>query len=222
MSFSTWLRSWRSALPRTGRPLLLELLEERSVLAAPSFAASTDFSTDYYSPRSVAVGDFNGDGKQDLATAYFGTDPGGLRSGVSVLLGNGNGTFAPRADFATGHFPRSVAVGDFNADGRQDLAISLANSVSVLLNTTVTSPGEIIDQVADEVTTLGLSSGVTQSLLSKLDAAKAAMERANDTAARNQIEAVIRQLNGLVKARKLDGASAADLTSELEAALYLL
>ena len=67
-------------------------------------------------PASVAVGDFNGDGKQDLAAAnYFGDS-------VSVLLGNGGGGFGAKTDFATGASPRSVAVGDFNGDGKHDLA----------------------------------------------------------------------------------------------------
>jgi len=54
---------------------------------------------------------------------------------VSVLLGNGNGTFAAQPDVPVGSGPDSVAVGDFNGDGRQDLATAnqVANTVSVLL-----------------------------------------------------------------------------------------
>ena len=54
-----------------------------------------------------------------------------------MLLGNGNGTFAAKTDFATGAGPASVAVGDFNGDGKPDLATAnySANTVSVLLNT---------------------------------------------------------------------------------------
>ena len=94
-------------------------------------------------PRSVAVGDFNGDGRQDLATANAGS------STVSVLLGNGtgstgDGTFTPAASPATGGSPRSLAVGDFNGDGRQDLATANfnANSVSVLLGNGTGSTGD--------------------------------------------------------------------------------
>ncbi len=70
-------------------------------------------------PQSVAVGDFNADGKLDLATANAGD--------VSVLLGNGNGTFgaASNIDFAVlGSSPTSVAVGDFNGDGKLDLGVT--------------------------------------------------------------------------------------------------
>src|SRR5262249_39068351 len=60
-------------------------------------------------PSALVVGDFNGDGKPDLAVAA------GI--GVSVLLGNGDGTFQPARNFPAGASPRSVAVGDFNGDG---------------------------------------------------------------------------------------------------------
>src|SRR5207302_4496651 len=54
---------------------------------------------------------------------------------VSVLLGDGTGSFSAATNFAVGSSPNSVAVGDFNGDGKQDLATAnsgLAN-VSVLL-----------------------------------------------------------------------------------------
>src|SRR5438552_3587583 len=68
-------------------------------------------------PAGVAVGDFNGDGKQDLVTA----DP--VDGTLSVFLGNGNGTFQPRLVLsAFSADPDAVAVGDFNGDGKADLA----------------------------------------------------------------------------------------------------
>lgn len=70
---------------------------------APSLAA--------LSPFAVATGDFNGDGKLDLAVAYF--NAGGA---VSILLGNGDGTFQSAANYAVGSGPTSVAVGDFNEE----------------------------------------------------------------------------------------------------------
>ena len=69
-------------------------------------------------PFSVAVGDFNGDGKQDLAVANDGSD------NVSILLGDGAGNFSAPTNFAVGDGPVSVAVGDFNGDGKQDLAVA--------------------------------------------------------------------------------------------------
>ena len=54
---------------------------------------------------------------------------------MSVLLGNGNGTFKERVDYATGNSPRPIVMGDFNADGNEDLAVGNLGdrSVSVLL-----------------------------------------------------------------------------------------
>ena len=79
------------------------------------------------SPWAVAIGDFNGDGKLDLATANGG---GGLEPGtVSALLGNGDGTFLEAPTYAAGAAPSSIAVGDFNGDGKLDLV----TNVSVLV-----------------------------------------------------------------------------------------
>jgi hypothetical protein len=77
---------------------------------------------------SVAVGDFNGDGRPDLALHSVG--------GVSVLLGNGDGTFQDARNFliAGSTSLQSMAVGDFNGDGRLDLVLThYDGNVSVLL-----------------------------------------------------------------------------------------
>ena len=101
-----------------------------------SFTAPTNFGAGI-GPASVAVGDFNGDGAQDLAVANFGVcDLSGCDDGnVSVLLGNGDGSFQAARSFGAGIAPGSVAVGDFNGDGKFDLAVanSGSNNVSVLL-----------------------------------------------------------------------------------------
>ena len=84
-------------------------------------------------PWSVAVGDFNGDSRQDLVTAD--ADSSNNSVSVSVLLGNGDGTFQNAVNFTVGHGPHSVAVGDFNGDGLEDLATANSGSSngSVLL-----------------------------------------------------------------------------------------
>ena len=98
-----------------------------------TLGTATNFGTGI-SPRSVAIGDLNGDGKPDLVVANYGTyeTPG---TTVSVLLGNGNGTFGTKHDFGTGSSPHSVAIGDFNGDGKPDMAVanSFDDTVSVLL-----------------------------------------------------------------------------------------
>src|SRR6476646_7326996 len=81
-----------------------------------TFQPHVDYPTGH-SPSSLAVGDFNGDGKLDLAVANT------SGNSVSVLLGSGDGTFHAHVDYPTGNHPGSVAVGDFNADGKPDLAL---------------------------------------------------------------------------------------------------
>jgi uncharacterized protein (TIGR03437 family) len=92
------------------------------------------------SPVSLAAADFNGDGRMDLVVANQGfsgnstiaADPGS----VSLLLGNGQGSFAPAVQLATGGGPRSILAGDFNSDQRPDVAVANrdAGTVSLLLN----------------------------------------------------------------------------------------
>ncbi|MEO7667611.1 MAG: VCBS repeat-containing protein, partial [Dehalococcoidia bacterium] len=69
----------------------------------------------------------NGDGKLDLAVANL------LSNNVSILLGSGAGTFGSASQFATGFIPRSVAVGDFNKDGKPDLAVPLGSGPLAIL-----------------------------------------------------------------------------------------
>ncbi|WP_418006552.1 DUF4347 domain-containing protein, partial [Nostoc piscinale] len=94
-----------------------------------TFATATNFTVGS-SPRLVTVGDFNGDGKLDLAVANR------YSNNVSVLLGNGTGGFGTATNFTVGTTAQSVTVGDFNGDGKLDLAVANYNSnnVSVLLS----------------------------------------------------------------------------------------
>jgi hypothetical protein len=83
---------------------------------------------------SITVGDFNGDGSPDLAVSESNNSRPNLGI-VSILLGNGDGTFQPHVDYPTANGAYSVATGDFNKDGKADLAVACRNnaSVSVLL-----------------------------------------------------------------------------------------
>ena len=80
-------------------------------------------------PASVAVGYFDGDSDLDLAVSNINGNT------VSILLGNGDGTFGTANNFDVGDTPTSVAVGLFNADDNLDLAVSNSGdgTVSILL-----------------------------------------------------------------------------------------
>jgi trimeric autotransporter adhesin len=76
----------------------------------------------FTSPSSVAIGDFNGDGIQDLAVGVYRRDQAGI---LMILLGKGDGTFtAASASPELGCSPSSIAVEDFNGDGIPDLAVA--------------------------------------------------------------------------------------------------
>ena len=97
-------------------------------------------------PLAVTTADFNGDSKQDLAVSNEGSNT------VSILLGNGNGTFQPHIDYATGVEPAGLATGDFNRDGKLDLAVvdESANTVSILLGNGDGTFGSHVDYATDQ------------------------------------------------------------------------
>src|SRR5688572_9571911 len=95
--------------------------------AAAQSTQSPTFSIQSYpllGNSHIAV-DLNGDGILDL------TGPGAV--GAAVMLGNVNGTFQARVDFPAGGQTQDLAAGDFNSDGKQDLAVTI-NSPEVSLS----------------------------------------------------------------------------------------
>ena len=93
----------------------------------PSFAVARTFAAGP-NPVSVAVGDFNGDAKPDLAVANDAN-----MDNISVLLGKGDGSFLAASNYSAGSNPQCVVAEDFNRDGKPDLVVSSESGVFVLL-----------------------------------------------------------------------------------------
>lgn len=96
----------------------------------PIFAPYVRYALNQSGLGGVTAGDFNGDGKPDLAVAFPQQDV------VGIMFNKGDGTFALDVDYATGRGPGDMAAADFNGDGRIDLAVAnySDNTISVLLN----------------------------------------------------------------------------------------
>ena len=78
-------------------------------------------------PQAIATGDFNGDGRWDLTTVN------GTSDDVSVLLGNGNGTFRSAVSFGVGKIPLALVAEDMDQDGVLDLVLALSGSDQVVV-----------------------------------------------------------------------------------------
>jgi hypothetical protein len=92
---------------------------------------------------SLVVGDFTGDGKLDIATSNFPPNSTSVPT-LSVLAGNGDGTFHVAGSQNVGDSANALAAGDFRGDGKLDLAFAAGSSVTALLGngdgTFVTTP----------------------------------------------------------------------------------
>jgi hypothetical protein len=117
----------------TSNPVFLPI-----TLPTASVALSQSNITLGSGPYAIVTADFNGDGKLDLAVSEpCGNDPTctNYNGSVAIFLGNGDGTFTAAPSPAVNQYPGGLAVGDFNGDGKPDLAVLnyTGSSVTILL-----------------------------------------------------------------------------------------
>ena len=130
-SSSAWISSVASVAVLLSTSRLLSA-QSCGACAQASFATAGTYLAGI-GPAYIAVTDFNGDGKRDLAVANFNSD------NISILLGNGDGTFGAAVNYGAGIRPSSLALADFNGDGKVDLAATntgfdpASGTISILL-----------------------------------------------------------------------------------------
>ena len=109
-------------MSKTQRILPIVLIATFGLALCATKASAVDFASPKsypvgISPAAIAIADFNGDGKLDIAVANSGS------ASVSILLGNGDGTFKGAVNAPAGPSPQSLAIGDFNGDHKLDLIV---------------------------------------------------------------------------------------------------
>jgi gliding motility-associated-like protein len=127
----------------------ISILRNTSTIGNISFDTKIDLpSTEFGNIRTIAVGDFDGDGKRDLATANA-SDPN-----LSIYRNNSSPgiiNFEPHIDLITGSSPSSVIISDFNGDGMADLAAvntsSSSASISIFKNNSSVGSIDFANQV---------------------------------------------------------------------------
>jgi hypothetical protein len=99
----------------------------QATCASPSFSKPVNFPTGLFA-SGVVVGDFNADGALDMAVSNQNAN------NVSILLGDGRGSFGVKADFPAGGPPQRIIAADLNGDGALDLVLPIqaANAVAIL------------------------------------------------------------------------------------------
>ncbi len=111
----------------------ISVFKNTSTAGSISFAAKQSFPTGN-SPSGAVIADIDGDGKPDIAVVNYSDNT------ISVLRNTGSSgvvSFAVNTDFAVGNLPNSITAGDFDGDGKLDIAVtnSGAATISILKNT---------------------------------------------------------------------------------------
>ncbi len=108
----------------------MSILKNTSTGGNFSYDPHVDYSTGLLS-QDVFKGDFNGDGKPDLAVVNWNSNTFSVFRNTSTA---GTISFAPKLDFATGTSPNSIAIGDIDGDGHPDVVVTNVNSHDVTIH----------------------------------------------------------------------------------------
>jgi hypothetical protein len=120
------------ALSPTGTVSLIDLTDSLTLGTLPIGPAATTLNLSHVSspptlghePSNIVIADFNGDGKPDMAIPNPGSPGDSIEGGpLTIVLGNGDGTFNAGPIPTTTVNPSVIAVADFNSDGKPDLAV---------------------------------------------------------------------------------------------------
>lgn len=133
-------------------PNSISVFRNASTIGNITLDARVDFAAGM-GPHSIVMGDLDGDGKPDLATANSNSNSVSVYRNISSI---GTISFDPKLDYTVGSLPKSIAIGDLNEDGLSDLftANYNANTVSILKN--ISSSGTIsFAAKVDEITGAG-------------------------------------------------------------------
>ena len=120
----------------------ISVFKNTSTAGNISFAPKVDFAgTSNSFNQYITTADFNADGKPDIAFADYSLNKVAVYKNTG---GSGVLSFAPKVDFTTGTNPQYVAAGDFNGDGKMDMAVTNYGSNSISLFKNTTSAGSIL------------------------------------------------------------------------------
>ena len=111
-------------------------------ITSNSFAEKIDFTTGI-SPRSVSVGDLNGDGKLELAVANYGNSTVSVFRNTSLSGSMTSTSFADKIDFTTGSSPYLVNIGDLDGDGKPELTVANFYSATISIFRNTASSGNL-------------------------------------------------------------------------------
>jgi hypothetical protein len=106
---------------------IISIYRNTSTIDSIKFAQKTDLATGS-NPYSIAIGDLDGDGRQDLVVVNFNSGNAGSISIFRNTGSTGNISFAAKSDVAAGNGPIGVAIADLNEDGKPDVAVTAGNS----------------------------------------------------------------------------------------------